>query len=50
MKNIEGLKDKIKKIKDHEEINIFEYVDVLKQCIKNGLIFTDFEELYDQVL
>ena len=47
MRNISNLKEKISKIKSYEEVNIFEFVDVLKQCIKNGLIFPEFEEIYD---
>ena len=32
---------------NQEEINIFQYIEVIKQCIKNGLIFTEFERIYD---
>ena len=33
-----------------EDPNILELIDILKQCIKNGLVFAEFEAFYDSVI
>ena len=50
MKNIESLKTRIENATTQEESNVFELIDILKQCIKNGIIFSEFEALYDEII